>query len=150
MLIILNRKFKICPELSVEEVKHFLLPRDDVIDSYVVEEIVGEKKEKVITDFVSFYTLPSSVLKHETIKEMKAGYLYYYAATKQSVEDLVKAALVLAKKSDHDVFNCLNIMENKKVLEELKFGPGNGNLMFYLYNFVIPSINAEDIGMVLV
>jgi len=144
-----NRKFKIFPELSVPEVKHFLLPREGVIDSYVVEEI-NEKKEKVITDFISYYTLPSSVLKHESIKEMKAAYLYYYASTKTPLKNLVRAALILAKKSDHDVFNCLNIMENKKFIEDLLFGPGNGNLMFYLYNFVAPNVNSDDIGMVLV
>ena len=50
-----------------EEIKHFLAPREEVIYSYVVE------KEKKITDFVSFYNLPSSVLnnpKHSHIKVM--------------------------------------------------------------------------------
>lgn len=115
-----------------------------------MEEDSADKKDKVITDMISFYTLPSSVLQHESINEMKAAYLYYYVNTKQKLETLVKAAIVLAKKTDHDVFNCLNIMDNKSFLEELKFGPGNGNLMFYLYNYVIPTMNAEDIGMVLV
>jgi len=81
---------------------------------------------------------------------MKAAYLYYYAATKTPLATLVKAALVLAKKNEHDVFNCLNIMDNKKFLEELKFGPGNGNLMFYLYNYVIPTVQPDELGMVLV
>ena len=43
-----------------EEVAHFLLPRDDVIESFVVED----PKNDEITDFVSFYSLPSSILKH--------------------------------------------------------------------------------------
>lgn len=131
------------------EVKHFLLPKEGVIDSYVVEE-VNEKKEKIITDFISYYTLPSSVLKHESIKEMTAAYMYYYVATKQPLEKLVRAVLVLARKSNHDVFNCLNIMDNMSFLEELKFGPGNGNLMFYLYNYVAPNMVPGDLGMVLV
>lgn len=131
------------------EVKHFLQPKDGVIDTYVVEE-TNEKKEKTITDFVSFYTLPSSVLKHETIKEMKAAYLYYYTATKTPLDVLMKAALVLARKTEHDVFNCLNIMDNQQFLEHLKFGPGNGNLMFYLYNYVIPNVKPQQLGMVLV
>ncbi len=29
----------------------------------------------------------------------------------------MRAALISAKKSGHDVFNCLNIMDNKKFLE---------------------------------
>ncbi len=106
------------PEMTVGDVKHFMLPKEDVIDSYVVEEVVDGKK--TITDFFSFYTLPSSVLKHETIKEMKAAYAFYYAAKKQPLEKLIKAALVLAKKSNHDVFNCLNIMDNKKFLEVIR------------------------------
>lgn len=57
------------PELSTSDIKHFLTPKEGVIDTYVVEETVDGKK--TITDFLSFYTLPSSVLKHETIKEMK-------------------------------------------------------------------------------
>ena len=63
------RKFKFHTELSDKEIKHFLLPKEDVVDTYVVEATVEGKK--IITDFVSFYTLPSSVLKHESVKEMK-------------------------------------------------------------------------------
>lgn len=81
---------------------------------------------------------------------MKAAYLYYYATTKTPLNLLVRAALVLAANSDHDVFNCLSIMDNKEFLEDLKFGPGNGNLMFYLYNYAIPTMKPEELGMVLV
>jgi len=42
------------------EIEHFMLPRKDVIYSYVVEN--PETKE--LTDFISFYSLPSSILKH--------------------------------------------------------------------------------------
>ena len=37
-------------------------------------------------------------------------------------------ALILAKKEDFDVFNALDLMENKTFLENLKFGIGDGNL----------------------
>jgi len=103
-------------ELSLAEVKHFMIPKEGVIDTYVVEK-TDKDKGKIITDFISFYTLPSSVLKHETIKEMKAAYAYYYAATETSLSSLFKAALVIAKKDNHDVFNCLNIMDNSTILE---------------------------------
>ena len=43
-----------------DEVRHFLMPRDDVIESFVVED----PKNDEITDFVSFYSLPSSILKN--------------------------------------------------------------------------------------
>ena len=131
------------------EIKHFILPKEGVIDSYVVEE-TSENGAKIITDFVSFYTLSSSVLKHKSITEFKAAYLYYYTATKQPLELLIKAAIVISNKQNHDVFNCLNIMDNKSFVENLKFGPSNGNLMFYLYNYVTPNMDPENIGMVLV
>ena len=39
-----------------EEVAHFMLPRENVIYSYVVDN------ETTITDFYSFYNLPSTIL----------------------------------------------------------------------------------------
>lgn len=57
----------------MNELKHLLVPKPDIVDTYVVEEVVNEK-EKKITDFVSFYTVKCSVLKHETIKEYKVCY----------------------------------------------------------------------------
>ena len=64
------RQYSLYPEITAGEVKHFFTPKEGIVDSYVVEETVGEK-EKKITDFVSFYTVNCSVLKHETIKEYK-------------------------------------------------------------------------------
>ncbi len=93
-----------------------MIPKEGVVYSYVVEEETPDKK-KVITDFVSFYSLPSTVLRHDIIKEMKAAYIYYYVAQKVELSRLIKAALIFAKKSGHDVVNCLNIMDGAKVFE---------------------------------
>lgn len=46
--------------------KHYFLPRDKIIYTYVVsttETVNGKKKEKV-TDFLSFYSLPSHVMNN--------------------------------------------------------------------------------------
>lgn len=40
-------------------------------------------------------------------------------------------------------------MDNKEFLEELKFGGGDGNLQYYLYNWKCPDILPEKIGLVL-
>lgn len=42
-----------------------------------------------------------------------------------------------------DVFNALDVMQNKTVLESLKFGIGDGNLHYYLYNYKCPEIDPE-------
>jgi glycylpeptide N-tetradecanoyltransferase len=49
----------------------------------------------------------------------------------------MKLALVKAKELGFDVFNALDIMDNGKFLEELKFGVGDGYLYYYLYNWRI-------------
>lgn len=46
-------------KLTENDVAHMLLPRKDVVYSYVLENSELNK----ITDFVSFYRLPSSIIK---------------------------------------------------------------------------------------
>ena len=41
-------------------------------------------------------------------------------------------------------------MENEKFFKELKFGVGDGNLQYYLYNWNIAEIEPFGIAMVLV
>lgn len=45
-----------------------------------------------------------------------------------------------------DVFNALDLMENKTFLEKLKFGIGDGNLQYYLYNWKCPSMGSEKVN----
>jgi len=44
-----------------------------------------------------------------------------------------------------DVFNALDLMENKQFLEPLKFGIGDGNLQYYLYNWRCPTMCPDDV-----
>ncbi len=50
-----------------------------------------------ITDFVSFYTLPSTVMRHPVHKSLKAAYSFYSAAGKTPWCDLMQDALITAK-----------------------------------------------------
>lgn len=45
-----------------------------------------------------------------------------------------------------DVFNALDLMENKTFLEKLKFGIGDGNLQYYLYNWRCPGMESEKVS----
>lgn len=45
-----------------------------------------------------------------------------------------------------DVFNALDLMENKVILEKLKFGKGDGNLQYYLYNWKCPQMDPDKVS----
>jgi len=136
-------RFDLTPAFNVDEFIHWFTPRKGIVNSYVVDH-QGE-----ITDFISFYTLPSTVMHHTTHKTLKAAYAFYNIALKTPMEQLMQDALILARKEDFDVFNALDLMENKTVLENLKFGIGDGNLQYYLYNWRCPAMAPEKMGLVL-
>ena len=87
-------QFKLAPVFSEAEFAHYFTPQDKVVYSYVVEDPATKK----ITDFVSFYLLPSSVINHPVHKTLNVAYLYYYAAAKTPLTELVKDALIISKK----------------------------------------------------
>ncbi|KAF3817016.1 hypothetical protein GH733_014364 [Mirounga leonina] len=138
------KQFHLTPVMSQEEVEHWFYPQENIIDTFVVENANGE-----VTDFLSFYTLPSTIMNHPTHKSLKAAYSFYNVHTQTPLLDLMSDALVLAKMKGFDVFNALDLMENKTFLEKLKFGIGDGNLQYYLYNWKCPSMGAEKVGLVL-
>ncbi|KAL0597873.1 Glycylpeptide N-tetradecanoyltransferase 1, partial [Plecturocebus cupreus] len=135
------KQFHLTPVMSQEEVEHWFYPQENIIDTFVVENANGE-----VTDFLSFYTLPSTIMNHPTHKSLKAAYSFYNVHTQTPLLDLMSDALVLAKMKGFDVFNALDLMENKTFLEKLKFGIGDGNLQYYLYNWKCPSMGAEKVG----
>lgn len=140
----LQSKFSLHVNFKKEDVSHWLLPRPSVIDTYV---IVDKEDTSKVTDMVSFYHLPSSILgKDETLH---AAYSYYNIATSIDLLELMKDALILANAKGADVFNALNLMENESFLEELKFGKGDGNLQYYVYNWSSPSMKPSEVGIVL-
>lgn len=138
-------KFKLWVEWDEEETKHWMLPRDGVVNSFVVEDPETHK----VTDVCSFYHLPSSITGHAKYKTMNAAYSFYNVATSTTLEKLVNDMLIVAKQMDFDVFNALDLMENESFLKKLKFGVGDGTLNYYLYNWGCPQIKAGDIGLVL-
>lgn len=139
------KKFKLSPVFSLDEFRHWFLPREGIIKTYVVQNGDGDE----VTDFLSFYMLPSSIMHHPTHKLLKAAYSFYNVNTVTPFEVLMNDALILAKSHGFDVFNALDLMNNKDILEKLKFGIGDGNLQYYLYNWKCPQMKPEDIGLVL-
>jgi len=143
----LEKNTKVHFHWSSDEVRHFLLPQQDIIYSYVVEE------KGQITDFFSFYSLPSSVLKENPgdHKTLSAAYSYYNVSTTGRIKEGLADMLIFAEKNKFDVYNCLDLHRNDiEILKDLKFGIGDGRLHYYFYNWRIHTADSKDIGIVLV
>lgn len=144
-------RFELTPVYTVDEVRHWILPSesskgtpDQVVWSYVVED---PNKKGTLTDFFSFYALESSVINSTRHSNVRAAYLFYYAtdvafrqpfdraALKDRLNELVHDALILARRFRFDVFNAISLMDNALFLQQQKFGPGDGQLHYYLYNY---------------
>ena len=66
---------------------------------------------------------------------LNACYSYYNFATTMSYIDLIQNSLIVAHKLNYDVYNCLDIMNNKTVFVDLHFMIGDGHLNYYFYNW---------------
>jgi len=136
---------KIHIHFTVEEVKHFFLPQNNVVYTYVEGPVGGN-----LTDMFSFYCLPSQVLNHDTHNMLWVAYSYYNVSTTDRLEQGMEEILIRAKELEFDVFNCLDVMDNEPFLEKLKFGKGDGELHYYLYNWRMRDVTPSDLGIVLV
>ncbi|CAL9116314.1 unnamed protein product, partial [Musa textilis] len=139
-------QFVVAPDFDENDVEHWLLPLENVVDSYLI--VSPETRE--VTDFCSFYTLPASILNNPNYSVLKAAYSFYNVSTKTPLLQLMNDALIVAKQQDYDVFNALDVMHNEAVLKELKFGPGDGHLHYYLYNYRVRNgPRPSELGLVL-
>lgn len=136
--------FSLSTVLTLEDVEHWLLPQDGVIDTYVVESI-----DETVTDMVSFYTLYSMAQDHQVHKVLKAAYVVYCITKATPLLQLMEDVLVICKAKGFDVFSALDIMNNKAFLEPLKFRMGDVHIQYYLYNWRCPDITSNKVGVLL-
>lgn len=54
---------------------------------------------------------------------------------KARLNTLINTLLIIARDHAFDVVNCVTVMDNPLFLQEQKFGPGDGFLRFYLFNW---------------
>ncbi len=90
-------RFGLAPVFSKTEVAHWFLPRTDVIVSYVVEDKATGK----ITDFLSFYSLPSTIIGNPTYKTLRYTHHHrsasYLLASSSCLSCLQRRVLVLQR-----------------------------------------------------
>lgn len=139
------KNFDLSSVMCMEEFSHWLLPRDGVVYTYVVENPEAKK----ITDLVSFYSLPSSIINNPNHKSLSAAYAFCIVPAQTPIAKLMKDALVLARNNKFDVFNALDIGQNAPFFDELKFHVGNGELNYYLYNWKCCPVPKEKNALVL-
>jgi glycylpeptide N-tetradecanoyltransferase len=142
-----NAKYDMAPDFSMEEAHHWFIPKvgpgmEQVLWTYVVED-----ENKKITDFFSFFSVESSVINNAKHEIVRVAYLFYYgtevalekpgdrAAHKTRLNELIHDALIVAKLAKFDVLNALSLMDNGLFLEQQKFGGGDGQLHYYLFNY---------------
>jgi glycylpeptide N-tetradecanoyltransferase len=81
---------------------------------------------------------------------LHAAFCFYYVPKTVSAQSLVYDALILAKENGFDVFNALDLLDNGKFMQSLKFGIGDGDLHYYLYNWRTKSdLAPHEVGLVL-
>ena len=137
------QRYELVSLFSEDEFRHWFIPRAGIIYAYVVES------NGKLTDFVTFYSLPSTAMDHQSHKSLKAAYSFYNAATQTPWVDLMQDALIVAKNIGFDVFNALDVMDNKDFLEKLKFQIGDGFMQYYFYNWKCPHMDTNQVGLVL-
>ena len=138
-------KYKINRCFSYAQFKHhFICNNKNIIESYII------KKDGKITDFISFYYLPSLILNNKKHKVLNKGYLYYYFNNDIKLVDLVIELIKIMKKKKIDVIDCINIMDYNTVINELNFIQGTGTMDYYLYNWECEPIKSYELGVFMV
>ena len=137
---------------------HHLLPKADVVWTYVIEN-PNDKGKAEVTDFFSMHRLTQTCTSKKELGHgydlMHSGNMFYYGLSKNKLIDIIKQCLWTAKEDmECDAFSVQTVMDNepKMFTEELKFLPGDGSLHWYFVNWSIGEkvITSNDIGTILI
>ena len=96
-----------------------MLPKQDVVWTYVVEDFVNGKK--TVTDFFSMYRLTQTCTNPDVIAlgytQMHSACMYFYGLTVNTLKDVTLTMLHLAKDElQCDAFSAMSLMDNKPEL----------------------------------
>lgn len=141
-------------KFTQEDISYFMLPKDDVCWTWVIED-----EKKVVTDFFTMTRLSQTC---QSMEAKSMGYdimhnanLFYYGLSKNSIKEIVKQCLWLAKdEMGADAFSVMSIMDNdpQMLIDELAFLPGDGCLHWYFVNRSLgkKTLTDREIGTILI
>ena len=148
-----NKKYKIYEILNKNEVKHWLLPRNNIVYTYVLED-----EDHKITDFCSFYSIQRTILNQDKngdnpaakYKKINFAFELINYNTSISMKELLRSAIILAKQNNFDAYHCIDYKENADNFKELLFMEKIGKMKYYLYNFVVPESPIDDFSLMFI
>ncbi len=76
---------------------------------------------------------------------IKRAYLYYWSGS----EEIITDAIAFAMRSNIDMFDAINLSENKKIIRSLGFKEGTGTLKYHLYNYKKSPVPSYEIDFIL-
>lgn len=137
------KKYKIHQVFTENEFKHKFLPKNNIIDSFVVE------KNGIITDFISIFYVKTHVFNNNKYSDYSVAqiYQYFYSDEKKFI-DIVDDILYIMKQKNIDVVNCINQMDTHIFLDRLKFKERFGENNFYIWNMKCLPVNPSDIALI--
>ena len=114
------KKFKIAPVVNDSWVRHWLMPRDGVVYSYLNDE-TGE--------FLSFYSIPYDTIDNSVT--VNQAYLFYMTG------DNFNDAFLIAKNEGFDVFNALDVAYDEDMLQKHRFLRGSGYVNYHIFDWTL-------------
>ena len=132
-------KFNFHPIFNQAEF-NYMFYNNDIISSYVLCD-----NDNNVVDFISFYKQKSRMISNNNY--INAAYIYYYTSNEETIYQLVKNILIIAKKCNFDIIGMFDVMENESITNELLFTKAT-NINYYLWNWKCKDLVASQIGSV--
>lgn len=151
-------KYNIYTKYTLEELTHYLLSSNQIVNSYVYLD-----SENNVTDFFSYYKLSSAVVNTE--EKINAGYLFLYATTSILESKLMNDIMLVMKNDNIDVLNVTDVMSVSDIIYSDKlnvdvesddesfvksyqhgFLKGSGKIHLNFFNWKCPTVTSDKIS----
>lgn len=139
-----HQKFKISIYFTEEQFKSHFMVKSNVLNCFVIET------DGLITDFISFFHLPSQVRNNPKYNDIKVVFGYYYFNYKNSMETIISNCLTFFKEMGIDLVNVVDSYDNNSFIEKLKFKKGSADLNFFFYNWNTLEVKNDEFALIMV